>query len=87
MGQRLSVTKTSEDFDEDGCLRGTFDFRVQGFGKNKTGPRALPGTLEFDSREAEGIRFKVYIGDPFYGIENDGSSPQRIKVIIFIYFS
>jgi hypothetical protein len=87
MGQRLSVTKTAEDFDESGCLRGIFALRVHGLGKKRHGRRALSGILEFDSREAEGIRFKVSIGDQYYRLINVGSprSPQSIQVIIFCW--
>jgi hypothetical protein len=87
MGQSLSVTKTSEDFDENGCLRGTFALRVHGLGKKHRGRRTLSGILEFDSREAEGIRFKVSIGDRYHRLINVGSprSPQRIQVRIFCW--
>jgi hypothetical protein len=56
MGLRLSVANKSEDFDEDGCLRGTFDVRIEQFGKINN-PQPLATVLEFETREGRGKHF------------------------------
>jgi hypothetical protein len=59
MGLRLSVANKFEDFDEDGCLRGTFDVTIEQFGK-VTNPQPLGTNLEFETREGRGKIFSFF---------------------------
>ncbi len=83
MGQRLSVDNKSEDFDEDGCLRGTFDLSIFQFGKISN-PQLLATVLEFETREGRGKNFSFFFEEIkkvcFVDVCANDPSHQVIKV-------
>jgi hypothetical protein len=85
MGQRLSVTKRSEDFDEDGCLRGIFDIKVEMMGVISVESLHLSTTMNFETQGAKGIEiqleFQARRGTyDVVMLAKPGTSPELIKV-------